>query len=108
MRRRKPKERSKGLVGIGELLQGALRQLGVQGDYERHRVEAKCREILGPEASRALAKITVRGGTVQLDFRHPIWMNEMNYRKAGLLKGLQKELPGAGLKALQVRLARHT
>lgn len=104
MRRRKKK--TEGLVEVSSLLEGALQALGVKGDFEKFRVEKKCREMLGEKFSKALTSVTLKGREVQLAFNHSIWLNEMNFRKAELLKKLQEGLPEAGIKSIQLILSR--
>jgi hypothetical protein len=105
MRRRKKKSEG-GLVEVGSLLEGALQTLGVKGDFEKFKVEKKCRELLGDKFSKALTGVNLKGRTVQLEFNHSIWMNEMNFRKAEILLKLQKELPEVGIKTLNLMLTR--
>lgn len=102
-RKKKPRQ---GLVEIASLLEGALQQLGVKGDFEKHKVEKKCREVLGEKFSKALTAVTLKGRTVQMAFNHSIWMNEVNFRKAEVLQKLQKELPEVGIKTITLTLAR--
>ena len=102
-RRRKSEE---GLVEVSLLLEGALKTLGVKGDFEKFKVEKKCRELLGEKFSKALTGVHLKGRIVQLEFNHSIWMNEMNFRKAELLLKLQKELPEIGIKTLNLMLSR--
>jgi hypothetical protein len=97
-----------GLVEVSSLLEGALQTLGVKGDFEKFKVEKKCRELLGEKFSKALTGMQLKGRTVQLEFNHSIWMNEMNFRKAEILLKLQKELPEVGIKRLNLMLARKT
>lgn len=106
---KRPRRRRKepgGLVEVGELLEGALRTLGVQGDFEKFRVEKKCRELLGEKFSKALTGITLKGRTVQMAFNHSIWMNEVHFRKNEILQKLQKEFPSIGIKTLALVLSR--
>lgn len=107
MRRRKKKEGG-GTVEIAQLLEGALRQLGVKGDFEKFKVEKKCREVLGEKLAKALTGVTLKNKTVQLEFGHSIWIQEMNFRKAEILKRLQQELPEVGIKTLELSLSRGT
>lgn len=100
--RKKPR---KGLVEVGELLEGALQQLGMKGAFEKHRLERVCREILGEGFSRALTGIAVKGSTLQLAFNHSIWLNEANFRKTEILKRIQQELPQAGVKSITLTLS---
>ena len=104
MRKKRIKPRQ-GLVEVSDLLEGALQQLGVKGDFEKFRLEKKCRELLGETFSRALAGVTLKGSTLQMAFHHSIWMNEMGFRKAEILKRIQQELPQAGVKGITVTLS---
>lgn len=103
MRRRKKSRQ--GLVEISELLEGALQQLGVKGDYERHKLENKCRELLGAAFSKGFIRAILKGSTVQMEFTHSIWMNELSFRKTEFLQELQKNLPSMGIKNLSLILA---
>lgn len=91
---------------VSELLEGALQALGVKGDFEKFRVEKKCREVLGEKFSKALTGVALRGRTLELGFNHSIWMNEVNFRKNEILEKLQKEFPGVGIKTLALKLSR--
>jgi len=104
MRRRK--KHQGGLVEVSALLEGALQTLGVKGDFEKFRVEKKCREVLGDKASKALTGVTLKGRTVQMAFNHSIWMNEVQFRKTEILQKLQKEFPEIGIKTLALMLSR--
>ncbi len=106
MRRRKPKKETQGLVEVTSLLEGALQTLGVKGDFEKFKVEKACRELLGEKFSKAMTGIVLKGRTVQMEFNHSIWMNEVNFRKAELLLKLQQKLPEIGIKTLNVGLSR--
>lgn len=108
MPRRRKKKPVGGLVEVSSLLEGALQTLGVKGDFEKFKVEKKCRELLGAQFSKALTGVNLKGRTVQLEFNHSIWMNEMNFRKAEILLKLQKELPEIGIKTLNLMLTRKT
>ncbi len=106
---RRPKRRKKGeggLFEVSELLEGALQALGVKGDFEKFRVEKKCREVLGEKFSKALTGVALKGRVVELAFNHSIWMNEVNFRKGEILQELQKEFPGIGIKTLALTLSR--
>ncbi|MGH7739140.1 MAG: DciA family protein [bacterium] len=105
MRRRKGRPQE-GLVEIGDLLEGALKYLGAKSDYELFQLGKCCREILGGAGSRALADVSFQKGQVALKFNHSIWLNEMNFRKSEILSALQKELPGMGIKSVNLGLAR--
>jgi iron only hydrogenase large subunit-like protein len=107
MRRRRKKKNS-GLVEITELLEGALKQLGVSGDFEKYRVEKSCREALGEKCTRALTGVSFKKGVVQLEFNHSIWLNEVNFRKREILEKIQRELPGMGIKNLTLALTRNS
>ncbi len=107
MRMRRRKKHKGGLVEVSELLEGALQTLGVKGDFEKFRVEKKCREILGEKFSKALTSVALKGRTVELAFNHSIWMNEMNFRKNEILEKLQKEFPDIGIKSLALTLTRN-
>ena len=89
-------------------MEGALQTLGVKGDFEKFKVEKKCRELLGDKFSKALTGVSLKGRTVQMEFSHSIWMNELNFRKAEILLKLQKELPEIGIKTLNLMLTRKT
>ena len=104
--RRGRKKQPGGLVEVGELLEGALQALGVKGDFEKFQVDQKCRKILGEGFSKALTGVGLKGRAVHLEFNHSIWIQEMNFKKTDLLKRLQEELPGLGLKTVTVSLAR--
>jgi len=95
------------MVDISSLLEGALKQLGVQGDFEKHRVEKKCREVLGEKFSKALTGVSLKGRTVGMEFNHPIWLNELQLRKTQVLQKLQKELPDIGIKEIALKLSRN-
>ena len=103
---RRPKKERRGLVPVTDLLEGALQQLGVKGDIEQARLELKCREFLGEKISQALVRVRFKGSKATLEFRHSIWLNEMNFQKAELLEKLQKEFPKSGLEQLEVTLAK--
>lgn len=108
---RRPKRRKKGTsepVEISALLESALQTLGVKGDFEKYRVEKKCREMLGEKFSKALTGVFLKGRTVELAFNHSIWMNEMNFRKNEILQDLQKEFPEIGIKTLTLALSRNS
>lgn len=102
-RRKKPRE---GLVEISTLLEGALQTLGVKGDFEKFRVEKKCREVLGEKFSQALIGISFKKGEIRLEFNHSIWLQEMNFRKTEILKKIQQDLPDLGVKNVALGLAK--
>lgn len=108
MARRRRKKSEGEVVEVGSLLESALQALGVKGDFEKFKVEKKCREVLGDKFSKALTGIRLKGRTVQMEFNHSIWMNEVNFRKAEILQRLQKELPEVGIKTLNLSLTRKT
>ncbi len=103
MRRRKKSRQ--GLVDVRELLEGALQQLGVKGDFEKFQLENKCRELLGATFSKGFVQAVLKGSTVQMEFTHSIWMNEFSFRKAVFLQELQRDLPTLGIKSLSLVLA---
>lgn len=100
------KKHKGGLVEVSQLLEGALQTLGVKGDFEKFRVERKCREVLGEKFSKALAGVALKGRAVQLAFNHSIWMNEVNLRRNEILQKLQKEFPDIGIKTLALTLSK--
>jgi hypothetical protein len=89
-----------------ELLEGALQQLGAKSDFEKFRLEKKCKELLGDGFSKALVDISFGNGQVNLRFSHSIWLNEINFRKTEILMKLQRELPDIGIKSIGLVLAR--
>jgi hypothetical protein len=106
MRKKRRRKGEGGLVEVSELLEGALQTLGVKGDFEKFRVERKCREVLGGKFSKALTGVNLKGRTVEMAFNHSIWMNEVNFRKSEILQELQKEFPAIGIKNLALTLSR--
>jgi hypothetical protein len=108
MPRHRKKKTEGGLVEVSSLLEGALQTLGVKGDFEKFKIEKKCRELLGDKFAKALTGVNLKGRTVQMEFNHSIWMNEMNFRKTEILSKLQKELPEIGIKTLNLILTRKT
>jgi hypothetical protein len=103
---RRSKKHKGGLVEVGSLLEGALKTLGVQGDFEKFRVEKKCREVLGEKFSKALTGVALKKRVVEMSFNHSIWMNEVQFRKSEILQQLQKEFPEIGIKSLALMLSR--
>jgi hypothetical protein len=101
-RRKKPE----GAVEISALLEGALKTLGVKGDYDRLQLDTRCRFILGEKLAQALVRVEQKGNVLRLEFNHPIYLQEMNFRKSEFLTRLKTELPGAGVKSLAFSLAR--
>lgn len=106
MVRRRYKKPEQGLVEVSSLLEGALQTLGVKGEFEKFKVDVACRELLGAKFANALIAVVLKGRTVQLEFNHAIWMNEVNIRKAEILQKLQTKVPEMGIKTLKVVLAR--
>lgn len=103
---KKNKKHKGGLVEVSQLLEGALQTLGAKGDFEKFRVERKCREVLGEKFSKALTGVALKGRVVQLAFNHSIWMNEVNLRRNEILQKLQNEFPGIGIKTLALTLSK--
>ena len=103
---RKPKKHKGGLVEVSSLLEGALQTLGVKGDFEKFKVEQKCREALGEKFSKALTTVTLKKRVVEMAFNHSIWMQEANFRKAEVLKKLREAFPQIGIKDLILSLSR--
>ena len=89
-----------------ELLEEALQQLGAKSDFEKFRLEKKCKELLGDGFSKALVGVSFGNGQVNLRFSHSIWLNEINFRKTEILAKLQQELPDIGIKSIGLVLAR--
>ena len=100
------KKHKGGLVEVSQLLEGALQSLGVKGDFEKFRIEKKCREVLGEKGSKALTGVALKGRSVQLAFNHSIWMNEVNLRRNEILQKLQREFPDIGIKTLALTLSK--
>jgi hypothetical protein len=105
---RKPKRRKKpeGAVEISALLEGALITLGVKGDYDRLQLESRCRFILGEKLAQALVRMEQKGTVLKLEFNHPIYLQEMHFRKSEFLTRLKTEIPEAGVKNMVFSLAR--
>ncbi len=103
---RRPKKHKGGLVEVTALLEGALQTLGVKGDFEKFKVEQKCREVLGEKFSKALTAVSLKKRVVEMAFNHAIWMQEVNFRKAEVLKKLQEAFPKIGIKDLTLSLSR--
>ena len=87
-------------------MEGALQTLGVKGDFEKFRVEKKCREVLGEKFSKALTGVALKKQVVEMSFNHSIWMNEVNFRKNEILQKIQQEFPEIGIKAINLVLTR--
>lgn len=94
------------MVEISQVLDGALRKLGVKGEWDTSRVEVTCREWLGDEASKALSRVEERRGTVTLYFNHSAWLNEMNYRRKEGLDFLKSRFPQMDLKEVRCVLSK--
>lgn len=105
-RRKRAKEPKQGLVQVAQVLEGALRTLGVRSEWDRYRLEGKCRELLGPEVSRVLTEVSEKQGVVTLSFGHGAFLQEMGFRKEELLKDLKAEFPKLGLKEIRAALSR--
>ena len=91
---------------VTALLEGALQTLGVKGDFEKFKVEQKCREVLGEKFSKALTAVSLKKRVVEMAFNHAIWMQEVNFRKTEILKKLQEAFPKIGIKDLTLSLSR--
>jgi hypothetical protein len=93
------------LVEVSQLLEGALKVLGVRGDWDRHRLEGKCRERLG-DAAAALTQVEEKEGVVTLYFSHGAFLQEMAFRREEILEGLKADLPSMRLKEVRAALSR--
>ncbi len=102
------KKRPEGLVEISALLEGALKTLGVKGDYDRLQLDKVCRRLLGEKLSQALIRIDLKCSILKMEFNHPVYLQEMNFRKKDLLGRIKDELPQTGIKDLTFSLARAT
>jgi len=106
-RKRRRKERpAQGLVEVSQLLEGALKVLGVRADWDRFRLEGKCREWLGEGASAALTGVEEKKGVVTLYFDHGAFLQEMAFRREEGLAFLKESFPRMGLKDLRAALTR--
>ena len=103
MRRKQTPPR--GLVEVSQVLEGALKKLGVGSDWDRYRLEGKCREWLGPGAARALIGVEEKKGVVTLYFNHSAFLQEMGFRREEGLKVLKDEFPRMGLKEIRTALS---
>jgi hypothetical protein len=106
MKRPQRRKKPEGAVEISTLLEGALKTLGVKGDYDRAQLDSRCRFILGEKLSQALVRTEQKGTALKMEFNHPIYLQEMNFRKSEFLIRLKTELPEAGVKSLIFSLAR--
>lgn len=105
-RRRRKKETPQGLVEVSQVLESALRTLGVRGDWDRFRLEGKCRDFLGPEVSKALTGVEEKNGVVTLYFNHSAFLQDMGYRRAEFLRELQAAFPRLKLKDIRATLSK--
>ncbi len=106
MKRPQRRKKPEGAVEISSLMDGALKTLGVKGDYDHLQLDKRCRFILGEKLDRALVRVEQKGTALRLEFNHPIYLQEMNFRKTEFLEKLKAELPEAGVKSLIFSLAR--
>jgi len=73
--------------GIGRVLE----ELGF--DLERGlRVSRAFEEALGPELAPHFEVVDLRGGTLEVCARSPVWSQELALRRAGLLAALRERL----------------
>jgi hypothetical protein len=105
VRRKKKEKKPQGLVEVSQVLEGAMRTLGVRADWDRFRLEGKCREWLGEGAQKALTHVSEKKGVVTLYFNHSVFLQEMGFRRAEGLKVLKDEFPRMGLKELRAALS---
>jgi hypothetical protein len=104
-KRQKPPE---GLVEISALLDGAMRRLGVRGDWEKYRIEEKCRQWLGADCSQALVRVGEDKGTVTLFFNHSAFLQELQYRREEGLAYLKDAFPRMKIRDLRAALSQET
>ncbi len=106
MKRPQRRKNSEGLIEISALLEGALKTLGVKDDYDRSRLDKRCRLFLGEKLSKALVRVEQKGTVLKMEFNHPIYMQEMNFRKNELFTRLKTDLPDLEFKNIVFSLAR--
>jgi len=106
MNRPQRRKKTEGTVEIASLLEGALKTLGVKGDWDRLQLDNRCRSILGEKLALALVRVEQKGTILKLEFNHPIYLQEMNFRKSEFLTRIRAELPEAGINSLAFSLAR--
>jgi hypothetical protein len=94
------------MVEISALLEGALKTLGVKGDYDRLQLDQVCRRLLGEKLSLALVRIDLKGKILKMEFNHPVYLQEMNFRKKDLLARIKNDFSQSGIKDLTFSLAR--
>jgi len=90
-------------ASIGALIQGILRQRGLDGKLREYRAWQVWDEVVGPQIAARARPIRIREGVLEIRVEQPVWMQQLQLMKPKILARLNERLDGAAIKDLYLR-----
>lgn len=93
----------KNAASVGNLIEGILRQRGLDEKLREYRAWQIWDEVVGPQIAARARPIRIREGILEVRVDQPVWMQQLQLMKPKILARLNARLEGAALKDLYLR-----
>lgn len=93
-------------IRVGDLLAGALKELGLEGKLEEGRLREQWPRIVGEAIAQRSRPATVRGVTLIIEVENNVWMNEIQFQRSEIIRKINEEFPTLKIEDIRLRLER--
>jgi len=76
---------------VGDLLPGVLGDLGLAEGLRAHRAVDAWRGVVGERLAACLRAVSIHNGVLLVETESSVWMHEIQFHKARILKRLEEE-----------------
>jgi predicted nucleic acid-binding Zn ribbon protein len=91
---------------VGDLLEGVLKGLGLEGKLEEGRLREQWPRIVGEAIAKRSRPRTVRGTTLIIDVENNVWMNEIQFHRSEIIRKIREEIPKLKIEDIRLKLER--
>ena len=80
------------ITPIGQIVKDVFAEMESKKNISKEEAEARWIELVGEAGAKHTKPVTLRKGVLNVLVDSSVWMQEVNMRKRGLLKGLKRLL----------------
>lgn len=98
--------KKKQAVGIGDILPGVFKSLGLEEKVEEGKLIDAWPEIVGEAVSKRSRPRAVKRGTLVVGVENNVWMQEIRFHQTKILERIRKRFPKINVKEIRLELER--
>ena len=94
-----------GFCSVGSILKGLTRSASWGPGLERNEVVRRWKDVVGPAVAEMANPVEVKGRTLYVDVRDPVWLQQMVYMRESVRRALNEAVGKAALDRIYFRQA---